>query len=711
VLVERVRHCKAFATATVCCSNGTSSSSSAAGTLFRVRASGFSLALGILLAVTLASFPAAYGQSSAAQISSPTPSTVLTGSSATFTWSAVSSATAYWVYVGTTGPKSANIYSSGSTTATSVTVTGIPTYGVNLYVTLFSLISGTWTPVEYTYTEAGTPVLATMVSPTPSSTLTGASVTFSWTPGGGPTGYWLDVGTTGPGSANLYDAGGASSTSATVTGLPTNGNPVYVTLYSEISGVWQPVRYVYTAQVTGPATQAAMITPVSGSVLAGSTVTFSWTAGSSVSGYWLNVGTTAAGSSNVYDSGALTSTAVTLSNIPTTGQNLYVTLLSQISGTWQATNYVYTEAGSLSPAAMTSPAPGSTLLGTSATFTWSTGSGPTAYWINVGTTGAGSYNVYDSGALTTTSATVTGIPTNGAPLYVTLFSRINGAYQAVQYTYTEASPPAPATMKSPTAGSVLSGSSTTFSWNPGSQVTAYWLNIGTTGAGSYNLYDSGALSGTSVTVSGIPANGVTLYVTLLSRIAGAYQAVSYTYTESGSPVAAAMTSPTPGSTLPGAIQTFTWSQGGGPTAYWLNIGSTGAGSYNIFDSGSLTGTSVTVSNLPTNSSTIYVTLFSQMNGVWQPTNYTYTASNGASYQVELSWSAPTGSSVQIGGYDVFRANSGSTNYELLNASVDTGTSYVDNSVTAGASYNYYIESVSSAGVPSNPSNIYSVTIP
>ena len=77
-----------------------------------------------------------------AAISSPTPGSTLSGSSATFTWSAVNGASAYWVYVGTTGAGSSNIFiNSSAITATSQAVTGLPTSGT-IYVRIYSYVGG-----------------------------------------------------------------------------------------------------------------------------------------------------------------------------------------------------------------------------------------------------------------------------------------------------------------------------------------------------------------------------------------------------------------------------------------------------------------------------------------------------------------------------------------------------------------------------------------
>ena len=369
---------------------------------------------------------------------------------------------------------------------------------------------------------------ATLISPTSGSVLGGSTATFSWNPGNGATAYELWLGSTGGGSSNLYNSGSVTGTSATVSGLPTNGGEIYITLFSEISGNWQSVHY--TAIGAGTPAQATLASPQPGSTLSGATATFTWTSGTGVTAYWLYLGTTGARSENVYSSGLLSSTSEVVSGIPADGVTIYVTLYSEIDGNWQPADYVFTEAGTYSLAAMTSPASGSTLPGSSVTFSWSAGAGPTAYWLYLGTWGAQSANLYNSGSLTGTSVAVSGLPTFGETIYATLFSEIDGAWQPVGYTYTESGSYTLAALTSPTPGSALPGSSVTFSWTAGVGVPAYWLYLGTIGPGTANLYSSGSLSGTSVSVGGLPTNGETIYATLFSYIDNSWQPVNYTYT-------------------------------------------------------------------------------------------------------------------------------------------------------------------------------------
>jgi len=84
---------------------------------------------------------------------------------------------------------------------------------------------------------------------------------------------------------------------------------------------------------------------------------------------------------------------------------------------------------------------------------------------------------------------------------------------------------------------------------------------------------------------------------------------------------------------------------------------------------------------------------------------------GESHEVDLSWSAPTGSSDPIVGYNVYRAPSGTTSYQRINVTVETLTAYADDAVQAGVAYIYYVTSVDAEGMESSPSNTTTVTVP
>ena len=80
----------------------------------------------------------------------PTPGSTLGGSSVAFTWSPRAGPTQYKLWLGTT-PDPANLYSSGATTATTETVSGLPTTGATVYARLYSYVNGVWVCNSYSY--------------------------------------------------------------------------------------------------------------------------------------------------------------------------------------------------------------------------------------------------------------------------------------------------------------------------------------------------------------------------------------------------------------------------------------------------------------------------------------------------------------------------------------------------------------------------------
>ena len=276
----------------------------------------------------------------------------------------------------------------------------------------------------------GTPTKAVITKPTPGSKFTGAGVTFQWSYGTGVEQYTLYVGTT-PGGHDLDYINAGLSTAVTVNNMPTNASTVYVTLYSRINGAYQTNSYTYLA--AGTATPATMTTPANGAKLTGASQTFNWSAGSGVTQYSLYIGSTA-GAHDIDFINAHLNHSATMSNLPTDGRGIYVTLYSVIGGSYYSHSYLYSAAGTPVKAAMTTPANHATLTGSNVTFNWSAGTGVTSYSVYVGTS-LGAHNL-DYVPTTSHSASITNLPHNGSTVYVRLYSLIDGAWQYNDYTYT-----------------------------------------------------------------------------------------------------------------------------------------------------------------------------------------------------------------------------------------------------------------------------------
>jgi hypothetical protein len=98
---------------------------------------------------------------------------------------------------------------------------------------------------------ADTPSKGSMVSPAVGSTLTGPAVSFRWASAPAASNYYLWLGSAGVGSNNLTIGGKTATNSTKVDGLPTNGETIYVRLWTELGqDTFQYADYTYKAATT-----------------------------------------------------------------------------------------------------------------------------------------------------------------------------------------------------------------------------------------------------------------------------------------------------------------------------------------------------------------------------------------------------------------------------------------------------------------------------
>ena len=258
----------------------------------------------------------------------------------------------------------------------------------------------------------------------------------------------------------------------------------------------------------------------------------------------------------------------------------------------------------------------------------------------------------------------------------------------------------PATMWSPAQGSTLPGSSVTFQWSTGTGVTQYWLSISKVGVGGGDLFNSDPGPGlvTSRTIIGLPIDGSTIYVRLYSYT-GNWASLDYTYT-AATAGPAIITSPANGSTLPGSSVTFQWTTGIGVSQYWLSISKVGAGGGDLYnaDPGPGPVTSKTINGLPTDGSTVYVSLYSCIGSNWNSLAYTYTAAGPANVTSPANGSTFTSSSVTF----QWSAGGGVTQYWLSISKVGAGGGDLYNSDPGPG----LVTSKTITGLPTDGSTIY-----
>jgi hypothetical protein len=256
-----------------------------------------------------------------ATMTSPAPGSKLTGPSATFTWTPVGGANSYVLWLGTTGVGSNNLWSSGSTTATSVMFGALPTNGATIYARLWTLYGSVTLFTDYTYTAVSP---ATLSSPAGGSTFNNLSETFQWSPITGATRYDLWLGTTGVGSNNLWSSGSTGATSVTFGGLPANGEKIYARLWTFFTGGSAYTDTTYTVATAAELTSNGTIT--------GTSKMFTWTAATGASRFSIWVGSSVGSNNLGFTEGGTTSTSFTVNGLPTDGSTIHVRLWTVYPG-------------------------------------------------------------------------------------------------------------------------------------------------------------------------------------------------------------------------------------------------------------------------------------------------------------------------------------------------------------------------------------------
>jgi hypothetical protein len=211
-----------------------------------------------------------------------------------------------------------------------------------------------------------------------------------------------------------------------------------------------PIMLTVEASTPEPITPPQITSPAPDTVLSGPTVAFAWASDVNIKNWQLRAGSTQ-GAKDLYDSGTFGGAARsrTVSGLPTDGRIVWIRLSFQTDAGWSFADFRYTAAGT--PAgpvpppsegpALSAPAAGSTLPGSTVTFAWSANGRAVKNWRLLIGSLKGGKDLYDSTVVGTTrlSRSVRNLPTDGRPIWVQLQFKIDGTWQSADYQYQAAS--------------------------------------------------------------------------------------------------------------------------------------------------------------------------------------------------------------------------------------------------------------------------------
>jgi pimeloyl-ACP methyl ester carboxylesterase len=296
------------------------------------------------------------------------------------------------------------------------------------------------------FAAASTQVAADIVQPATGATVTSSSITVSWSEEPGALGYKLGVGTSAaavaPGAwGDISFRHAHTNTSMDVYNVPLNGKTVYLKLWILTESGWRGSHSSSFNTATAEQDAPAVITaPLPSEPLKSGDV-LEW-AGVGTDAYMVTVGS----SYEVISQPPWvdifgwygTDNSVTLPRIPQDGSEIHIRLYSRIKTRWTYQDFQFT-AALVEPAEIASPAPHSQLQQHAQRVEWAPAEGATQYALSVATDPAildkPSESDIFSSFTADNSIVVTGIPVDGTPVYMRLWSLIEGDWYYTDSTY------------------------------------------------------------------------------------------------------------------------------------------------------------------------------------------------------------------------------------------------------------------------------------
>lgn len=229
---------------------------------------------------------------------------------------------------------------------------------------------------------------------------------------------------------------------------------------------------------------------------------------------------------------------------------------------------------------------------------------------------------------------------------------------------------------------------------------------------------SGATAASYTTPATSSTDNGSQFVVTVSNSAGSATSAAATLTVTSTPGTFSLSSSSLsfGSVSVGSSKalstTLTNTGGSSVTVSGVNIAgagfnASGVSTGQIITAGQAVTVSITFAPAATGGVTGSLTISSNASN--SPTTTAFAGTGAAvSYSTELSWTASTSS---VAGYNIYRGTTSGGPYTKLTASVDSNTTYADDSVQAGSTYYYVVTSVNSSGAESAYSNQVSAAIP
>lgn len=272
-----------------------------------------------------------------------------------------------------------------------------------------------------------------------------------------------------------------------------------------------------------PLMPPTLISPPDGAVNQPTSLTLSWNPSTDATTYRLQVSTSSAFITTIFDDSTITTTSRQVGPLVNNTMYYWRVNVKNTVGTsaWSTVWSFTTIIAAPSVPTLVSPSDGAINQPTSLTLNWNRSTGATTYRLQVSTNSAFTTTVVDDSTLTITSRQLGPLANNTTYYWRVKAKNIGGTsdWSSIWRFTTVAVAPAAPLLASPLDGSTGVPTNPTLSWNPSSGATSYRLQVSTTPSFSTTVRDTSGITGTTLALSGFSVNTI-YYWRVNASIAG-----------------------------------------------------------------------------------------------------------------------------------------------------------------------------------------------
>jgi hypothetical protein len=343
------------------------------------------------------------------------PANAATGeaTSLTLTWNASARATSYGAQVSTVSTFASTVLSETGITGLSAAVSGLAdstTYYWHVDASNAGATSAYSAVRSFTTVAAGALTAPVLATPTNGSTGQATALTLAWGTVAGATSYTLQVATGSTFTVLTENQAGITAGSIGITGLAAGTeyywevNAVNATITSVWSSAW---HFTTGAALTAPAAPT-LAAPANAATGEPASLTLTWNTAARATGYEAQVSLVSTFATTVFDEAGITALNAAVSGLASGTMYYWHVDASNAAGTSAYSAMRNFTTGIPAPT-LTSPANGSTDLGKTVAFAWSSVSGAVTYTLQISTTQSFATTVLSSAGMTGTTMSLAGL--------------------------------------------------------------------------------------------------------------------------------------------------------------------------------------------------------------------------------------------------------------------------------------------------------------